>query len=118
MDGTHRDTSMRLVLASVPLQALMMLAAAGLVLGGVSSSPVQNVQISVQPGPVGGPVSRASVIPLEGCQASGYDPGFPVSADPAPSAYTPAAGCVDPYFYVGTDNAPDVVYLPVPCCGG
>jgi hypothetical protein len=75
---------------------------------------VQNVQINVQPG---GPVSRVAVVPLEGCQAGGYYPDSP-AFDPSPSALGPVAGCVDPYFYVGTDNAPDVVYLPVPCCGG
>jgi hypothetical protein len=118
MDGKHRDTSMRLVLASVPLQALMMVGAAALVFGGASASPVQNVQINVQPGPAGGPISRIAVVPLEGCQASGYGPAFPVPGDLSPSALTPVAGCVDSYFFVGTDKSPDVVYLPVPCCGG
>jgi len=118
MDGNHRDTSMRLVLASVPLQALMMVGAAALAFGGASGSTEQNVQVNVQPGPAGGPISRISVVPLEGCQASGYYPDFPVSNGPSPSALTPVAGCVDSYFYVGTDKAPDVVYLPVPCCGG
>jgi hypothetical protein len=118
MDGKHRDTSMRLVLASVPLQALMMVGAAALVFGGASASPVQNVQISVQPGPAGGPVSRIAVVPLEGCQASGYEPALPAAGGPYPSTLTPVAGCVDSYFFAGTDKSPDVVYLPVPCCGG
>lgn len=120
MDGTHRDTSMRLVLASVPLQALMMVGAAGLVFGGMSSAPVQDIQVNVQPGP---PVSGYVVVPLEGCQASGFNPDGPAPGDPAaswfsPSAITSAAACQDTYSYDGTDNAPDVVYLPVTCCGG
>lgn len=122
MDGKHRDTSMRLVLASVPLQALMMVGAAGLVFGGMSSAPVQNVRVNMlPPGPAGGPVSV--MVPWQGCQPSGYNPdglfpGAPVASGSSPSAFTPAAGCLDPYFYDGTDNAPDVVYIPVSCCGG
>jgi hypothetical protein len=124
MDGTHRDTSMRLVLASVPLQALMMVGAAGLLFGGMSSAPAQNVQVNMQFGPPGGSDSRvAVVVPLEGCQPSGYNPdgsnpGDPVANGFSPSALGSVAGCVDSYFYDGTDNAPDVAYLPVTCCGG
>jgi hypothetical protein len=122
MDGTHRDTSMRLVLASVPLQALMMVGAAGLLFGGVSSAPAQNVQVNMQFSPPGSPVSGV-VVPLEGCQPGSYnpdgsDPALPVTNGLAPSALGPGAGCLNPYFYDGTDNAPDVVYLPVTCCGG
>jgi hypothetical protein len=113
MDGTHRDTSMRLVLASVPLQALMMVGAAGLVFGGMSSAPVQDIQVNVQPGPAGAPVSGVVVVPFEGCPASGYAPD-----GSSPSAFTSVAGCLNPYFYDGTDNAPDVMYMPVTCCGG
>jgi hypothetical protein len=122
MDGTHRDTSMRLVLASVPLQALMMVAAAGLLFGGMSSAPAQNVQVNMQFGPPGSPVSDV-VVPLEGCQPSGYqpdgsDPGAPAANWFSPSSLGPGAGCLSTYFYDGTDGAPDVVYLPVTCCGG
>jgi hypothetical protein len=122
MDGTHRDTSMRLVLASVPLQALMMVGAAGLLFGGVSSAPAQNVQVNMQFGPPGSPVSGV-VVPLEGCQPDGYnpdgsDPALPATNGFSPSALGPGADCMNTYFYDGTDNAPDVVYLPVTCCGG
>jgi hypothetical protein len=124
MDGTHRDTSMRLVLASVPLQALMMLGAAGLLFGGMSSAPAQNGQVNVQFGPPGGPGSRYAVmVPLEGCQPARYNPDLSAPGDPASdwtssSALGSVAGCVNSYYYDGTDNAPDVVYLPVTCCGG
>ncbi len=122
MDGTHRDTSMRLVLASVPLQALMMIGAAGLLFGGMSSAPAQDGQVNVQFGPPGGPGSRVSfVVPLEGCQPSGYNPDGFNSEDPGASGLSRSAlgpGCMNTYFYDGTDGAPDVVYLPVTCCGG
>ena len=104
MDGKHRDTSMRLVLASVPLQALMMVGAAALVFGGAPASSVQNVQ------------------PLEGCPTSGYAPAFHASDWPSPDAADPALACTSPDFYYGQDQdqdqSPGAVYLPVPCCGG
>src|SRR5438045_787185 len=122
MDGMHRDTSMRLVLASVPLQALMMVGAAGLLFGGMSSAPAQNVQVNMQFAPAGSPDSRVAVlVPLEGCQPSGYRSDGSSSGAPAGaywSSLATVAGCVDSYSYDGTDNAPDVVYLPVTCCGG
>jgi hypothetical protein len=120
MDGKHRDTSMRLVLASVPLQALMMVGAAGLLFGGASTSPApgQDIQVYVQPGPGGGPATGI-VLPVEACPAIADGPGI------APSGWTPGASasrhslaCASPYYWVGTDKAPDVAYMPGPCCGG
>jgi hypothetical protein len=109
MDGKNRDTSMRLVLASVPLQALMMVGAAGLLFGGASASPAQEIQITVQPAPAGGPASGFTVVPLEGCQADGPWPS------PLPAG--PAANCVSGEFYFGLDQS-GAVQLPLRCCGG
>lgn len=45
IDGKHHDTSLRLVFASVPVQALMMAGAVALAVGGLSASHEQSTQV-------------------------------------------------------------------------
>jgi hypothetical protein len=118
MDGKHRDTSMRLVLASVPLQALMMVGAAGLLFGGASASPSpgQDIQVYMQPGPGGGPATGI-VVPVEACPAIADAPAVPDAGWTSGASHLTIA-CASPYYWVGTDKAPDVAYMPGTCCGG
>lgn len=84
MDAKPRDTSMRLVLASVPVQALIMVGAAGLLIGGSSTSPAPGGPVFVKPAPAvapDGPVKCAQVLDPSSLKA-----GAPVCACPAPPA--------------------------------
>jgi hypothetical protein len=85
MDGKQRDTSMRLVLASVPVQALMMIGAAALVMGTASTSPAPLQQM---------PFKCAMML----------DPGAPaVTACPCPAGWTEGywGGPAESYGYWG-----------------
>jgi hypothetical protein len=75
---------MRLVLASVPVQALIMVGAAGLLIGGSSTSPAPGGQVFVKPAPAvapDGPVKCAQV-----GDPGSLKVGSPVCACPAASA--------------------------------
>jgi hypothetical protein len=107
MDAKPRDTSMRLVLASVPVQALIMVATFGFLIGGgASTSHVQPAQF----GPGTG-TSRIVMVPVEACQAGGQPDG---SAVPSPDALA----CPNGDFFFSQDPWGNVTYVVMPCCGG
>jgi len=98
MDGKPRDTSMRLVLASVPVQALIMVSAAGLLIGGSSTSPAPGGQVFLKPAPAvapDGPVKCAQVLDPDSLKVR------------SPACACPAASAI---YWPGSAPAP----VPVP----
>jgi hypothetical protein len=111
MDGKHRNPSLALVFASVPVQALLMAGVAAAVLGGASSSTVQ-YGYSVQVNPANGQPSYTFVKPVQGC----WDKG--AGAFPGGLPY-PVAKPGDPMCAYALPAVPDgaqIVNVP-PCCG-
>jgi hypothetical protein len=106
MDAKPRDTSMRLVLASVPVQALIMVGAAGLLIGGSSASPAPGGQVWVKPVPAvapDGPFTCAQMLdpgslkaeaPVCRCPAASaiYWPGSAAAPAPLPGDSSPSDG--------------------------
>src|SRR5260370_27069428 len=100
MEGKPRDRSMGLVLASVPVQALMMVGTIGLLMGGASTSHVQTVQVV----PANGSYSRIIMVPIEACPLGGQPDtsGVPSPVLPPDAIAPPAASaiaCPNPAFY-------------------
>jgi hypothetical protein len=111
MDARPRDTSIRLVLASVPVQALIMVATFGFLVGGSSTSQVDQYQVI--PGPGTGPVV---MVPVETCHI-GKPAMFPdgsAAPDLAPAAFACANRA---FYYSGEDGSGSVTYSVTPCCG-
>jgi hypothetical protein len=106
MDARPRDTTMRLVLASVPVQALIMVATFGFLAGG--GAPTSNVQ-PAQVGPGTGTWQFVTV-PDNECLAGGPDG----AAVPARHAFA----CQGGDFYFGQYPSGSVTYLLMPCCAG
>jgi hypothetical protein len=117
MDGRSHETSMRLIAASIPAQALMMVGVAALVLGAAShGQPAPAIQVS--PGQVTKP-APAYVDPGQTCwpkQPGMSPPGAMSPGDRKQEAMT----CV--WLQSVPGSAPDRVRVTVtvggPCCGG
>src|SRR5215472_5390700 len=83
MDGKHRNPSLALVFASVPIQALLMAGVAAAVLSSASSSQVQyGYSYSVQVNPDGSQVGYVWEKPAWACAVNGYGMKGPQDGGP------------------------------------
>jgi hypothetical protein len=109
MDGNHRDLSLALVFASVPVQALLMAGVAAVVLGGAPTSQVQyGYSNSVQVNPANGQPAYVFVKPAQACWHNESKGGQPYYAT------TPG----NPMCAYALPDVPDGAQIVnVPCCG-
>ena len=110
MDGRRHETSVRLIAASIPAQALMMAGVAALALGAAAHGrPVPAIQVS--PAQLTKPVP-AYVDPVQTCWQK-----EPVAMSPA-DWKQPATACVSLQSAPSPYPGKVVAITRGPCCGG
>jgi hypothetical protein len=119
MDHPPRDHSAKLILASVPVQVLLMAGAAALAFGGISASPAQNAFVKPVPGQVackdavtGAPDSPAPGAVYKLAQVPGGRIYATVNDGKGPPAWTVCRYTPAPGFYKPGPGIPDAPAQP------
>jgi hypothetical protein len=107
MDSNHRDLSLTLIFASVPVQALLMAGVAAVVLGGAPASQVQ-YGYSVQVNPANGQPGFVFVKPVQACWDTGPKAGG------APYYTTTPGNVACAYAFPAAPDGTQIIN--VPCC--